>query len=58
MKKVLKNYYLNKHQENRFKTNSRIDKSFTTTEEVINMNTPPHQCNKTKNHCILNIWKY
>ena len=51
------NYYSNNRREDRFKNDSRTDQSITTTEEVINLNPPPYECNKNNNHCILNIWK-
>ena len=47
-----------KRREDRFKNDSRTDKSNTTAEEVININPQPYGCNKKKNHCILNIWKH
>ena len=38
--------------------NSRTNKSITTTEEMININPPPYQCNTKNNHSILNILKH
>ena len=47
-----------KQREDRFTKDSRTDKSITSTEEVININPQPSQCNKKKNHCMLYIWKH
>ena len=44
-----------KQRKHRFNKDLRTDKSITTTEEVIIINPPFYQCNKKKNHCILNI---
>ena len=60
------NYYSKKRREDRYKKDSRTDKSITTTKEMININPPPsnaraympYGCNKKKNHSILNIWKH
>ena len=42
------NYYFNKRKEDRFTKDSRTDQSITKTEEVININPPPYQCNKRR----------
>ena len=47
-----------KRRADRFKKDTRTDKSITTTEEMINPNPPTYECHKKKNHCILNIWKH
>ena len=60
-----RNYFSKKRREDRFKKDSRTDKSIITTEELININPPasnaraymPYQCNKKK-HFMLYIWKH
>ena len=47
-RELKRNYYSKKRREYRFQKDSKTDKYITETEELININPSPYQCNKQK----------